>query len=64
MIKNINEKFRVNKMSYIPRIIQVNSYLNATPYPLMVRDLSLVYILRYAGDTMSYSAYYGLRRRI
>lgn len=64
MIKNINEKFMVNKMSCIPRIIQVNSHLNATPYSLMVRDLSLVYILRYAQDTMLYSTYYGLRSRI
>lgn len=64
MIRDIHEIVRVNKMTYIPRIIQCNNRWNATPYSLGVHNLSLVYKLKYTGEAMSYSAYYGLRRRI
>lgn len=64
MIKNIHERFKVNKMTYIPRIAQGNSHWNAIPYSYIIRDLSLVYKLKYTGEAMSYSTYYALRRNI
>lgn len=63
MIKNINETVVFDKMTYIPRIVKSNNHFTATPYVLLTRNLSVAYRLRYSGETMSYSAYYGIRRR-
>ncbi len=62
MIKNINEIVIVDKMTYIPRIVKSTNNFTATPYVLSTRNLSVAYRLKYGGE-MSYSAYYGIRRR-
>nr|DAI23860.1 MAG TPA: hypothetical protein [Caudoviricetes sp.] len=62
MIKNINEMVIFDKMTYIPRIVKSNSHFSVTLYVLCTRNLSVAYRLKYGGE-MSYSSYYGIRRR-
>jgi len=63
MIKNINEEMIVNKTVYVPRIVRINKFFNANLYGIMPRNLCVLYKRKYSGESMWYSAYYGIRRR-
>lgn len=63
MIKNINEEMIVNKTVYVPRIVKSNNFFNAYPYGMLPRNLCVLYRRQYSGESMSYSACYGVRKR-
>lgn len=63
MIKNINEEMIVDKTVYVPRIVKSNIFFDAYPYGIMPRNLCVLYKCKYSGDSMSYSACYGVRKR-
>lgn len=63
MIKNINEEMIVDKTVYVPRIEKINNFFNANPCGIMPRNLCVLYKRKYSGESMSYSAYYGGRKR-
>ena len=63
MIKNINEEMIVKKMVYVPRIVKSNNLFSAYPYGIIPRNLCVLYRRKYSGESMLYSAYYGVRKR-
>lgn len=53
----------VDKTVYVPQIVKINNFFNANPYGIMLRNLCVLYKRKYSGESMLYSACYGVRKR-